>query len=149
MTLVAKDAVKEALAVLADPAALTVDDSRRLGAAAFEVLFAIASTSDGAVLEASWNPAHARDRLADLPHTAIEVHCRCPPDVARGRYRERALGRHWIHLDSIRADDDSLWADPGPLGLAEPVIVVDTSEPVDIDAVVNEVRRHPAWTPRS
>ena len=145
LTLLAKDTIKEALAGLSDPGTFTIEDSRRLGAASFDVIFAIAAQSGGAVLEASWNTALAHHRLAGLPYPLIEVHCRCPPNVARQRYRARVRQRHWVHLDSVRGGDDDLWADPGPVDVSEPVIVVDTVQPVDLAALETRVRQHPQW----
>lgn len=145
MSLLAKDTVKEALAVLDDPETITVSRSQELGAASFEVVFALASNSSSAVLEASWNSTLAGQRLADLPGTLIEVHCHCPPDVARQRYIERASRRHWVHLDANRAQDDELWASPGPHGLSSPVITVDTTGATDIAALADEVTAHLSW----
>lgn len=145
MSLLAKDTVKEALAVLADPESIDVDRSQELGRASFEVIFALASQSGGAVLEASWNPVYAGERLAALPAPIIELHCQCPPEVARRRYVERASRRHWVHLDATRAHDASLWASPGPLGLSDPVIIVDTTGPTDIAAVAQELTNHTDW----
>lgn len=151
LSLLAKDTVKEALAVLSDPGAITVEKSQELGGASFEVIFALASLSGGAILEASWNPVLAGGRLAELPGPVVEVHCSCPPEIARQRYLERAGRRHWVHLDAERAHDDHLWASPGDHGLSDPVVVVDTTRPVDVDAVVRELTNHPCWerpTPR-
>lgn len=85
LSLLAKDTVKEALAVLSDPAAITVEKSHELGGASFEVIFALAAQSGGAVLEASWNPVLDGKRLANLPGPLIEVHCSCAPEIAGQR----------------------------------------------------------------
>ena len=146
MSLLAKDTIKEALAVLADPEGITASRSRELGAASFDVIFALASQSGGAILEASWDPMLAAERLTKLPGALIEVHCQCPPQVARRRYIERADRRHWVHLDATRAHDDELWAAPGPHGLSDPVIVVDTTTPLDLEAVVSELTDHSGWS---
>jgi len=145
LSLLAKDTIKEALASPEDRAMLTVGRSQKLGAASFKVIFAIAQQSGGAVLEASWSPALARERLVNLPHPLIEIHCQCPPDLARQRYVERASHRHWIHLDATRAHEAELWASPGPHDLSDPVIIVDTTKPVDVDALLVEVVSHPSW----
>ncbi len=145
VSLLAKDTVKEALAMLEHPESLTVRRSQELGAASFEVIFALAAGSGSAVLEASWNHAVARERLAQLPGNLIEVHCQCPPDLARRRYVERASSRHWVHLDATRAQEQELWASPGPHELSDPVIVVDTTEDTNVEALANEVAQHPSW----
>ncbi len=68
MSLLAKDTVKEALAMLEDPERITLSRSQDLGRLSFEVIFALASDSGGAVLEAPWDPALAGRRLAELQH---------------------------------------------------------------------------------
>lgn len=65
-----------------------------------------------------------------LPGRLIEVHCTVPLDLARARYRARAGHCHAGHLDDARSDQE-LWGEPSrPLGLG-PVVVVDTSGPVE------------------
>ena len=80
----------------------------------------------------------------------IEVHAACPPDLARSRYLERAAHRHWIHLDAERGAARELWSSStsGPLGLSTegPAIVVDTTGPVDLDALLIDIRAHVGWT---
>lgn len=65
-----------------------------------------------------------------LPGRLIEVHCTVALDRARARYRARTGHRRVGHLDGARSDQE-LWGEPSrPLGLG-PVVVVDTSGPVD------------------
>jgi hypothetical protein len=84
------------------------------------------------------------DARADLAAAGItrayEVLCRCPGDVAAQRYASRV--RHSGHLPAdestlarIRAAADAM----RPLGVG-PALEVDTTQPVDIAAVVSWLR---------
>jgi len=129
LPLLAKDEIKEALMEgLGQPE--TVAASRRLGKAAVLVMLRAARTCPGAVLDSTWF-GYALPLARALPGRLIEVHCTVPLEVARARYRARAGQRHAGHLDDARSDQE-LWAEPSrPPGLG-PVVVVDTSGPVDI-----------------
>jgi len=139
--LLAKDAIKEALFD-----ALGTGDrawSKRLGAASMEVLFALAADAPAAVLETFWRRPSAVDRLAALERPVLEVHCACPPELALARFRQRAdRGRHPGHVDAAIDDDEVAgWAaDAGPLALGGPLVEVDTTTPVDLEAVAVWVR---------
>jgi hypothetical protein len=138
LPLIAKDVIKEVLMdALGHPA--TVEQSRALGRAAVETMLAVAHTSPGAVLESNFS-ANALPSLATLHGTIIEVRCRCPRELALARYRERATLRHAGHLDALR-EESELWNEEllTPLGLG-PVIEVDTSAEVDLDALVSQIR---------
>jgi predicted kinase len=141
LALVAKDTIKDALMD-----ALPVPDvgtSRRLGGAAIAVMFAVAGESPvGAVLESNLRRTLAADEVAGLPGPVVEVFCRCDRALAIERYRSRAGSRHPGHFDGARADDD-LWDDDvsQPVAGGWPVLEVDTSRPVDVDAVVAFVRQ--------
>lgn len=141
MPLLSKDTIKEALSSLTDPQSITVEESKALGAASFDVVFTLLQHGTSAVVEASWNPAIAGPLLQALPHRLIEVHCRCDPDTARRRYIDRASQRHWVHTDHDRFNDDQLWSNEtaGPLLLGEETIEVDTTQPVDIQAIAKRV----------
>lgn len=140
MPLLAKDRIKETLAdSLFDEDTITVDSSRRLGAAAFDLLWAMAEQYSALVLEASWNPVIARDRLRSIRATVVEVRCVCPPKLARQRYMERSRARHWVHLDSQRQDDDYLWTSKLE-DLSPNVVEVDTTEPTDISQLARDVQ---------
>jgi hypothetical protein len=129
--LLAKDTVKEALFD-----ALGTGDrgwSQRLGAASMEVLFALAADAPAAVLESFWRRPLAIERLRALGRPLLEVHCACPPPVSRARFRERV--RHPGH-GGVGDDEVAGWAaDAGPLALGGPLLEVDTTAPVDVEAV--------------
>ena len=129
LPLLAKDEIKEALMEgLGRPE--TVAASQRLGKAAVLAMLRTASTCPGAVLDSTWFD-YALPHARALPGQLIEVHCTVPPELAKARYRARTGHRHAGHLDAARSDQE-LWGEPSrPLGLG-PVVMVDTSGPVDI-----------------
>ena len=93
LPLIEKDLIKETLMSL-----LTVPDvemSKKVGQAAVEVMYAVASTSpEGAVLEASFHRSAPRSGIQALPGHIVEVFCRCDREVALARYRDRSEQRH-------------------------------------------------------
>lgn len=144
LPLLRKDAVKESLADALGCSG--PDQSRRLGAAAMEVLWAVlAEAPRGAVVE-GWFAPYAdavRRGLARAGAGAIlEVWCRCPVEEARRRYVARTGHRHPVHFDTGRLDDWDAWAErAAPLGLG-PVLEVDTAVATDVAAVTRWVRAH-------
>jgi predicted kinase len=138
LPLIAKDAIKEALMdVLGYPA--SVEQSRTLGRAAVMAMLNVAASSqDGAVLDSTFFP-YAFPRLKSLPGSLVEVHCRCPRALAVARYSARSPTRHAGHLDADRQPDE-LWNEQNtrPTAIA-PAIVVDTTAPVDVKAVVRQI----------
>lgn len=129
LPLLAKDEIKEALMeVLGQPETLAA--SQRLGKAAVLAMLRAARTCPGAVLDSTWF-GYALPLARTLPGRLIEVHCTVSLDLARARYRARTGHRHAGHLDDARTNQE-LWGEPArPLGLG-PVVMVDTSSPVDI-----------------
>jgi predicted kinase len=129
LPLLAKDEIKEALMEgLGRPG--TVAASRRLGKAAVLVMLRAARTCPGAVLDSTWFD-YALPLARTLPGRLIEVHCTVPLELARARYLARAGRRHAGHLDGARSDQE-LWGEPSCSPGLGPVVVVDTSGPVDI-----------------
>jgi predicted kinase len=138
--LLSKDRIKETLydALNGSPADLAF--SRQIGGAAMHVLWTVAATCPRVVLEANFRPNsnYERQRIADLGATVVEVHCRCPSEEAGRRFRERAAAQHPAHpLSSL--SPDALAEYDRPIGMG-PVIEVDTTRPVNIDAIVEQVR---------
>jgi hypothetical protein len=140
LPLFAKDRIKEAL--LGRTAATDVEDSRRIGRAAMEALFALAGESPaGAVLEANFHRSAATQAIRALPGSTVEVFCRCDREVALGRYRERAGRRAAVHFDSDRSDAE-IWHDDvtQPVAGGWPVVEVDTNGPVALGALLARLR---------
>lgn len=101
-------------------------------------MLAVAAESPvGAVLESNFYRSVAAADLSRLPGQVVEVFCRCSQQAARARYRRRAGTRHAGHFDTPRTGDE-LWNDEicEPVAGGWPVIEVDTTAPVDVDAVV-------------
>jgi predicted kinase len=143
-TLIAKDRIKEtlhdALGRLADT---DLAWSQRLGAAAMELLWALALDAPSAVLEANFWPDDARlhARLSALDTVPVEVHCQCPVGECLRRYAERARSRHPVHVDGPeRSLTETFARSARPIGRG-PVITLDTTRPVDVQVVAAEVWR--------
>jgi predicted kinase len=86
-SLVTKDLVKETLHdALYVPGDGEIDEawSLRLGAASFELLFALAACAGDMVIEANFHPHSEleRDELRGLGDGIVEVHCACPAEIA-------------------------------------------------------------------
>lgn len=141
LPLISKDTIKEALANVLGLG--DIEWSRRLGAAAFEALFALAAQAPAAVLETRWYPEPCSTKLAALGKPLVEVFCRCPVEVVRGRVATRVATRHPIHHDAIAPGlVDGFAADAEnsrPLGLG-PVLIVDTEGPTVITEIADRVR---------
>jgi predicted kinase len=145
--LLAKDPIKEALADLAGP----MIDPHALGGIAMDSVWAMAAEVEaGVVVDSFWHRPrdleHARAGVerAGSPRT-LEVWCDVDSDVALQRVVDRlaAGGRHPAHgtVEQTRASW-SEWADAAsPLG-EWPVIRVDTTTPVDVDALVMRISEH-------
>ena len=138
--LLGKDSIKEILhdALGAPPPDLAW--SRRLGAAAMELLWALADGCPAVVLDANFRPhsAYERRRIGALSARPVEVNCACPPEVAARRYAERAATCHPVHVvTSLSAE---LLAEfDRPVGIGD-VIMADTTVPVDVAALADRVR---------
>jgi hypothetical protein len=116
--------------------------SRQLGGAAMNLLWRLAAECPSAVLEANFRPQseYERERVTELCQQPVEVYCRVPPEVAARRYTERGArpDRHRAHvMRSITADALAQFQEPFRLG---PVLEVDTTAPVDVDALAAKVQ---------
>lgn len=142
--LVAKDRIKE---TLHDSLGIATGDREwgvRLGSASFDLAWHLVGQCPTAVLEANLRPGRREhhDRLDALGGAVVEVHCWCPPEVALARFAARAGSpdRHAAHgyAPAMTADDlRTHYAGPVAHG---PVITVDTTRPIALDALVGAVR---------
>src|SRR4051812_7508756 len=82
-TLIAKDDIKEALGDALDVGGQKW--TKRLSAASFEVMWAVATRAPHAILEGNFSPS-AGTRLRALDEAVLEVFCRCPLHVCRDRF---------------------------------------------------------------
>lgn len=133
LPVLSKDLVKEALLESAAPRSL--EDSQRVGKAAFNVLFAVArellDVGVSLVLEAPFRHGISEPDLKSLVDGAVAavVVCTARPEVVLSRFRERAAGndRHPGHMDRKRPE--MMGALPfEPPALRLPTLIVDTSE---------------------
>jgi predicted kinase len=137
--LLSKDRIKE---TLHDGLGAPVPDlawSNRLGAAAMELLWALAADAPAVVLEANFRPRHAygRRRISALSARPVEVNCVCPPELAARRYADRAATSHPVHVVT-RLTPEVLAEYDRPVGIGE-LITVDTTVPVDVPALAKRV----------
>jgi len=125
-----------------------VDWSQRLGAAVYPLIFLfvhrVLEAGQPVIAEANFFRGDQEPRFAALPpHRIVQLHCHAPLEVLLERYRSRPE-RHPGHLDRIRADElVERYASGrnGPLDLDGELIELDTSRPVDVDALAGRLRR--------
>ena len=141
-SLVTKDLIKETLHDALDvPGGSETGRawSQRLGAASFELLWALAARAGDMVIEANFHPhsQHELGKLRSLGDRVVEVHCACPAEVAVARYNARP--RHEVHwLTTATLATMGKYDQPAGVGS---LITVDTTRPVDVTSVAAEVRR--------
>jgi len=143
LPLIAKDEIKESLYE-----SLGADDvtaSGRLGTAAYALIFRLARTllASGVSLIVEANFFHDQEPdFASLPeHRLVQIHCDAPLAVLVERYGNRS--RHAGHHDAEKIKELPARFESGahsPLRLAGDLIRLDTTEPVDLDALAERVR---------
>jgi predicted kinase len=144
LPLLTKDEIKEAL--YDSLGAGNADWSRRLGAAAYGVLFAVCGELLAAarplVIEANFFAGSQEAEFAALPrHRPAQIHCSAPLDVLLSRYTERE--RHPGHVDRERAAELRQRFEDGthgPLALKGELVEVDTSRAVDVRSLADRIR---------
>lgn len=139
--LLSRDDIKESLYTSLDQPPGDLLASRRIGDAAMDLLWALAPHCPSVVLEANFRTRTPRDRarLASLQAALVEVHCRIPLDEASRRFARRALEErhHPAHpLTAMSPERMAEYDTPFALG---PVLAIDTTQPVDIDALAARV----------
>jgi predicted kinase len=146
MPLFAKDSIKERIHdVLADTGPVELAWSRRLGAAAMELLWLLAADAPECMLEANFWHGHEHQnaslRALSEGGKLVEVHCTTAREEILRRYEERQVSgqRHAVHPGDVFDPDDWQRKFGEPLGLG-PVLRVDTSTPVDVPRLAAEVR---------
>lgn len=137
--LISKDMIKELLSDVLSESPPDLAWSKRLGAAAMELIWELARNSPAVVLDANFRPDEIRpEQMKSLGCNTVELKCVCPPDVAARRYNERVANRHPVHvLAHLSAADLAEYA--RPLGAGR-LLIVDTTMPVDIAALACQVR---------
>jgi predicted kinase len=140
LPLVEKDEVKESLFDTLGVG--DVEWSRRLGGAVYALMFLfmrrLLAVGRPLVAEANFFRGDHEQRFAELPpHRVVQLHCHAPLDVLLERYRSRAE-RHPGHLGPARADELVERYESGrngPLDLEGELIELDTTGPVDVEAL--------------
>jgi len=139
--LLTKDTIKETLHDALGAPEPDLAWSRRLGGAAMELLWRLAADAPAVVIEANFRPYSERERgrlteLAGPGGSAVEVHCRCPAELALGRYNARPT--HPAH--ALKTLPIAAMAEyDRPVGIGG-LVLVDTTVPVAVAAVARRVR---------
>jgi predicted kinase len=136
LPLLEKDVIKEALGDVLG--AEDLHASQRLGAATMHVLVQLARRNTGGVIESTWQPAIARQQLAGLA-PIVEILCDVPIELAMQRYADRSGQRHPVHFDQQRLEPAAFRERAEPINGGWPVVRVDTSAPVDIARLAEQV----------
>ena len=138
--LLTKDRIKETLYDVFGAPEADLAWSRRLGAAAMELLWALAADTPAVVIEANFRPYsdYERAKLAGLAARPVEVHCDCPAEVAVLRYNSRVT--HAVHVVK-RLDLAAMAEYDRPVGIGA-LVRVDTTRPFDVAGVAKEFRGH-------
>lgn len=140
--LVCKDRIKETLHDALGAPRPDLAWSRKLGAAAMELLWALAADAPSVVVEANFRPhdPYQREKLSALSDRPVEVYCQCDPQLAARRYNDRAGTRHAIHVvASIHPDVCAEYDQPVGIGK---LVTVNTAISVDVMAAAAAVRAH-------
>lgn len=143
LPLLSKDVIKETLFdALGHLDHDELASSRRLGAAAMELLWRLAAECPAVVIEANFRSRspYERERLRALSPRPVEVYCRLPADLAAERYAQRGsrADHHPVHvMRSLPLSSFDEYQEPMGLG---PVLGVDTSAPVDVPTLTSLVR---------
>jgi predicted kinase len=138
--LVCKEKIKETLHDVLGAPRPDLAWSRKLGAAAMELLWALAADAPSVVVEANFRPhdPYQRKKLSTLAEHPVEVYCQCDPQLAARRYIGRARTRHPVHAVASVPPNVSMEYDQ-PVGIGK-LVTVNTAIPVDVMAVATVVR---------
>ncbi len=142
LPLIGKDRYKEILFELLGVG--DMDWSRRIGQAAIALQYDAMSSIRSAVVDSALWTGLSEPEVEALELPLVQVHCRCPFEVARARYFARVAAgeRHAGHRDEEMTEGSYERFRPlvEPLRLQAPMVEVNTAEPTDTDAVAAVVR---------
>jgi len=143
LPLLAKDEIKESL--YETLGANDVEASARAGVAAYTLIFALArsmlASGVSAIVEANFFRDHSGDFAALPAHRFAQVHCHAPLAVLTDRYASRS--RHPGHHDAEKIKELASRLESGAhdaLDLPGELVELDTTRPVDLDALAARVR---------
>src|SRR5262245_44888582 len=141
-TLIAKDDIKETMFAALAGKRGDIEESQRFGRAAIEVMWSLARRAPRVVLDSNFRREFTMPRLSELDATIVEVHCACAPDELVQRITTRAAVRHAAHWDiewlQRFPSGQAVLDAHGPVGIG-PVVEIDTTSPVDFDALARAV----------
>ena len=146
LPLLSKDAIKASLTEVVEVP--NVDSARRVGKAAVSVLFAIAKeVKTGTILESVWRGDQVISEIRQLNGTIVEVFCGCSQRVMEARYLAWERPPRYVPEHSTTSE---LWSHETrePIAGGWPVIEVDTSSPVEVEALAAEIRAHLHSSPK-
>lgn len=120
------------------------DHSDLMGDTAAEIVFRLSGSFPSSVVEGWWR-GERRERALQEFRGCVEVFCHCEPALAEARMRARqGVARHPIHRDVINPEllkrAAYLAETVVPLGVGTVLIDVDTTEEVDRERLLAEVR---------
>ncbi|HKY13590.1 MAG TPA: AAA family ATPase [Microthrixaceae bacterium] len=145
LPMISKDTIKEAL--MDGLGTGDLEWTTMLGRTAHLVMFSLVREIPGdVIIEAHFKCGVSEPDLQALGRPLVQIYCSCPVELAWERYQERRddAARHPGHLPEHQDEAATAgWrnAEPRPLDLEAPLIVVDTSREVDVAAVALQVRR--------
>jgi predicted kinase len=124
--------------------------SQRLGKASYALISTfcreLLAAGQSVIAEANFFVGVDEARFAELPrHRVVQVHCSAPFEVLLARFKGRA-DRHPGHLDRDRAAELRQRFEEGthePLALPGELIEVETTQPVDPQALAEQIRLLP------
>jgi predicted kinase len=142
LPLIAKDRYKE---ILFDVLGIgDMDWSRRIGQAAIALQYDAMVAVRAAVVDSALWTGVSEPEVEALGLPLVQVHCRCPFEVARTRCFDRAAAgeRHAGYCEEQMTHESYERFRPlvEPLRLRAPLVEVNTAGPTDIDAVADAVR---------
>ena len=143
LPLIAKDEIKESL--YESLGAEDASASARLGTAAYALIFGLArrmlASGVSLIVEANFFRDQEPD-FASLPdNRLVQIHCEAPLAVVLERYASRS--RHAAHYDAEKIEELPARFESGahsPLRLPGELIQLDTTEPVELDALAERIR---------
>lgn len=139
MPVVAKDAIKEAIAEAVEVTLPT----QRLGALASDAMWSIVhELAEPVIVESFWlsgrDDAHFSTgvEVAGI-RRGVEIWCHAPLDVMRSRFRTRP--RHFAHQDGMRFEEWERFAQAARSISGFPVISCATGKAVEVEQLASEV----------
>lgn len=139
--LFSKDFIKETLFDAFGSADNSVENSRKIGGAAMELIWSLASHAPCAVLEANFRPKSAYEikKLRSLNANIVEVYCDCGPSEAARRFKERAASeQHHAAHPMKELPQELLDEYDRPLNVGQ-LVEVDTKRPVAVKEVAQRI----------